>query len=223
MRGIFLSYRRQDTADDAQRIYERLAAQFGDELVFLDVEDIPLGVDFVDSITKALAGAAYVLIAIGPKWLLLTDESGARRLDDSDDMVRFEIETALKGNKKVVPMLIGGARMPRKDDLPKEIAALVSRNGLAIRPDPDFEADVGELMSGLRADRIDISRVPTEFTVGRVARNLGFGGAIGWAMLGILGAVLSSANLAWLVMPFSGLVSGFSGGRVCRLANGASD
>lgn len=212
MEGIFLSYRRKDTANDARRIYERLATQFGDELVFLDVEDIPLGEDFVDSITEALASAAYVLIAIGPKWLFVTDEEGARRLDDPDDMVRFEVKTALAGKKQVVPMLIGGARMPRKEELPKDIAPLVRRNGLAIRPDPDFEADIGELMKGLHADRIDRSRVPTEFKVGRVARNLGLGGAIGWGALGVLGGALSGIQLAWLIMPFSGLLSGFSGG-----------
>lgn len=212
MEGIFLSYRRKDTADDAQRIYERLAGQFGDELVFLDIEDISLGDDFVDSISNALESAAYVLIAIGPRWLLVTDENGARRLDDPDDMVRYEIKTALANKKRVVPMLIGGARMPHKRELPVDIAALVRRNGLAIRPDPDFEADVSELMNGLHPDRIDAARVPTVFRVGRVARNLGLGGAIGWGALGILGAVFSSANLAWLIMPFSGLVSGFSGG-----------
>lgn len=212
MEGIFLSYRRKDTASDAQRIYERLSTQFGDELVFLDVEDIPLGEDFVDSITEALASAAYVLIAIGPKWLFVTDEEGARRLDDPDDMVRFEVKTALAGKKQVVPMLIGGARMPRKEELPNDIAPLVRRNGLAIRPDPDFEADISELMKGLRVDRIDRSRVPTEFKVGRVARNLGLGGAIGWGALGLVGGALSGIQLAWLVMPFSGLLSGFSGG-----------
>ena len=212
MHGIFLSYRRQDSSSDAQRIYERLAERFGDELVFLDVEDIPLGDDFVDSITTALERAAYVLIAIGPQWLLVTDENGARRLDDPTDLVRYEIKTALDTKKRVVPMLVGGGRMPRKHELPADIAALVRRNGLEIRPNPYFEADVGELMNGLHLDRIDAGRVPTVFRVGRVARNLGFGGALGWGALGILGAVFSSANLAWLVMPFSGVVSGFSGG-----------
>ena len=212
MGGIFLSYRREDTSDDARRVYERLAEQFGDELVFLDVEDIHLGDDFVDSITDALERAAYVLIAIGPRWLLVTDENGARRLDDPEDIVRYEIKTALGRKIRVVPMLIGGAQMPHKRELPDDIAALIRRNGLEIRPDPDFDADVDDLMKGLHADRIDTGRVPTVFRVGRVARNLGFGGAMGWGALGILGAVFSSANLDWIIMPFSGVVSGFSGG-----------
>lgn len=212
MKGIFLSYRRQDSSADAQRIYERLAEQFGDDLVFLDVEDIALGDDFVDSITHALERAAYVLIAIGPQWLLVTDEKGNRRLDDPDDIVRFEIKMALAGKKHVVPMLVGDARMPCKQELPRDIAALVRRNGLAIRPDPDFEADVGELMNGLSADRLDQSKVPSVFRVWLVARNLGFGGAIGWTLLGVLGAAFSSVGHAWLIMPFSGAISGFSGG-----------
>jgi len=66
MTGVFLSYRRDDTAEDARRIYDRLVGQFGPDLVFLDVKNIPLGVDFQECITNALESAAYVLIAIGP-------------------------------------------------------------------------------------------------------------------------------------------------------------
>jgi hypothetical protein len=210
--GIFLSYRRDDTASDAQQIHDRLAERFGDDVVFLDIEDIPLGVDFVDAITAALDKSAYVLVAIGPKWLLVTDDDGRKRLDDPHDMVRFEIRLALDGNKRIVPMLIGGADMPSADQLPPEIAALVRRNGISIRPEPDFDMDVRELMSGLRADRIVESRVPRVFRVSLVARNLGFGGSIGWGGAGLLLALFSGSPAAFLALTFSGILSGFTGG-----------
>lgn len=212
MDGIFLSYRRDDTASDARRIYERLAERFGDEIVFLDIEDIPLGVDFVDAIDGALENAAYVLIAIGPRWLLVTDEDGRKRLDDPEDMVRYEIRLALQGKKLVVPMLIGGAEMPSATELPGEIAPLVRRNGIAIRPEPDFDMDVDELMKGLQPDRIVAGRVPTVFRVGLVARNLGFGGAIGWGGASLLLALFVDKASALFIFPFAGLLSGFSGG-----------
>lgn len=184
MSGVFLSYRRDDTAGDARRIYERLAERFGPELVYLDVEDIPLGVDFVEHLTAALDSAAYVLIAIGPRWLLVTDDEGRRRLEDPEDPVRYEIRLALEKKRLVVPMLIGGAGMPKKRELPEEIAPLVRHNGIAIRPDPDFEADVDALMDGLHEDRIDAKRVPVTFSVGRMARDLALGGSAGWSVLG---------------------------------------
>jgi len=212
MEGIFLSYRRDDTASDAQRIYERLAEQFGDDVVFLDIKDIPLGVDFVDAITTALDRAAYVLIAIGPRWLLVTDQYGRKRLDDPDDMVRYEISVALEGKKRIVPMLIGGAEMPSASDLPAEIGPLVRRNGIAIRPEPDFDMDVDELMNGLYPDRIVAARIPRVFRVGLVARNLGIGGSIGWGGSSLLLALFTGSAPAFLVLPISGLLSGFSGG-----------
>ena len=212
MDNIFLSYRRDDTADDARRIHDRLAERFGEEGVFLDVEDIPLGEDFVDAITDALADSAYVLIAIGPRWLLVTDEQGRRRLDDPEDMVRYEIRTALDGRKRIVPMIIGGAKMPKAGELPEDIAPLVRRNGIEIRPEPDFDMDVDDLMKGLQPGRIVAGRVPTVFRVGLVARNLGAGGGIGWGAASLLLAFFVDKASALLVFPLAGSVAGFSGG-----------
>lgn len=211
MSGVFLSYRRDDSGDDARRIHRRLADRFGDGLVYIDVEDIPLGVNFLDHITEALRQASYVLVAIGPRWLLLTDEEGRQRLRDPDDPVRYEIRTALQSKRPVVPMLLGGARMPRKNDLPAEIADLVMHNGIAIRPDPDFESDVDALMGGLHLDRIDEKRVPTVFKVGLVARNLGYGGSVGWAILGAVVGITRLEELGFWYPVLLALVGGLAG------------
>jgi hypothetical protein len=44
--SIFISYRRDDSADVAGRIYDRLVDSFGEDLVFKDVDNIPFGMDF---------------------------------------------------------------------------------------------------------------------------------------------------------------------------------
>jgi hypothetical protein len=214
MNTIFLSYRRDDTADDARKVYESLTERFGDEVVFLDVENIEYGDDFVDEITGALETAAYVLIAIGPKWLLLTDEAGNSRLEDPDDMVRLEIKSALDTKKKIVPMMFGGTKMPKPRELPKDIAPLVRRNGIDIRPEPDFDTDVADLMAGLKKDRILAGRVPVVFRLGLMARNIGFGGGIGWGLSSIIPAFFVDKALAFLVFPLAGLLAGFGGGAV---------
>jgi TIR domain len=223
MSGVFLSYRRSDTANDAERIHARLAERFGNDLVYIDVEDIPLGVNFVDHITAALRDASYVLVAIGPRWLLVTDEDGQQRLKNPDDPVRYEIRTALQNRRLVVPMLIGNARMPEMRSLPEDISKLVLHNGIAIRPDPDFEADVAALMDGLHLDRIKQGRVPTVFKVGLVARHLGYGGAIGWGMLGaVLGMLGDTGNRALTVLltTGAGLLAGWMGGWLVGLFTG---
>ena len=212
MSGIFLSYRREDSANDAAVIYERLTERFGEEAVFLDVRNIELGDDFLVAIEHALSEASYILIAIGPRWLVLTDQEGRQRLAQPDDVVRFEVRTALNTNKRVVPMLVGGATMPRPGELPGDIRKLVRRNGIAIRPAPDFEADVAALLGGLRVDSIDAGRVPLAFRVGLVAKDLGLGGGIGWTVLGIVAAMISGQTNAWVALPVAGAVSGASSG-----------
>lgn len=223
MSGVFLSYRREDTAPDAERIHARLAERFGDDLIYIDVEDIPLGVNFVDHITSALRDASYVLVAIGPRWLLVTDENGQQRLKDPDDPVRYEVRTALQNKRLVVPMLIGTAKMPAPDALPADISNLVLHNGIEIRPDPDFDADVAALMDGLHLDRIESSRVPTVFKVGLVARHLGYGGAVGWGMAGAVVGLLGDPEnrvLSVLLATMAGLLAGWLGGWLVGLLTG---
>jgi len=150
---IFLSYRRTDSPDVTGRIYDRLVARFSAKQVFKDVDSIPLGVSFRRHIEQVLTRAGVVLVIIGPGWLGASDEQGRRRLDDPNDFVRLEVETALRGGIPVIPILVSNASMPRAGDLPPALEPLVARNGMAVRPDPDFNNDIGRLIAGL--DNLD--------------------------------------------------------------------
>lgn len=147
-RRVFISYRRDDSADVTGRIYDRLVARMGRDRVFKDVDSIPLGVDFRASLHEAV-GACDVLVAvIGPRWLASTAE-GTRRLDDARDFVRIEIEAALQRTIPVVPVLVSGAHMPGERDLPSSLAPLSYRNAVMVRPDPDFHRDMDRLIAGI--------------------------------------------------------------------------
>lgn len=113
---------------------------------------MPFGVDFRDHIDKRLADCDVCYVVIGNRFRTVTDKSGARRIDDPRDHVRIEIETALRRNIRVVPLLVGGATMPSEDDLPPPLKPLAFRAGTAIRPDPDFHRDIDRLMGGLSAE-----------------------------------------------------------------------
>jgi hypothetical protein len=127
MAGIFISYRRADAEGWAGRLSDSLKAELGRVNIFRDIEDIPPGVEFDTYITDAV-GACDVLIAlIGPRWLTVTDSAGNRRLDDPKDFTRLEIVGALTRNVRVIPTLVGGATMPRADDLPEDLRPLVRR------------------------------------------------------------------------------------------------
>jgi predicted glycoside hydrolase/deacetylase ChbG (UPF0249 family) len=146
--GIFVSYRRQESKHFAGRLYDRLAHRFGKGQVFIDVDAIELGVDFAEAISRAVAACQVLLAVIGPSWLTITDEQGRRRLDDPDDIVRLEVEAALARDVRVIPILVEGAHMPRRDDLPDSLTGLARRNPLLIRHE-SFSDDAGRLVRAI--------------------------------------------------------------------------
>ena len=143
---IFISYRREDSADVTGRIYDRLVAAFGRETIFKDVDSIPMGVNFKEYLDKQVQHTRVMLAVIGPKWLTVTDSQGARRLDNPADFVRIEVEMGLQRKIPVIPLLVSGASMPRENQLPATLQNLSLQNGTQIRPDPDFHRDMDRLI-----------------------------------------------------------------------------
>lgn len=146
---IFISYRRSDSADIAGRIYDRLVDRFGKEPVFKDVDSIPLGYDFKEYIDRMVGESDVLLAIIGDRWLDARDKSGEKRIDDPLDFVRIEIESVLARDIPVIPLLVRGAKIPNEESLPPSLRKLVYRNGIPIRPDPDFHRDMDRLISAL--------------------------------------------------------------------------
>ncbi len=149
MTRVFISYRRDDSADITGRIFDRLRAHFDKQILFRDVDVIPFGSDFRQVIRKAVEDCQVLLAVIGPTWLNIATEDGNRQLDDPGDFVRLEIETALKRDIPVIPILVGKAAMPEVNQLPDSLQPLVFRNGLEVRSGPDFHRDVDTLIRGL--------------------------------------------------------------------------
>jgi len=153
MAGVFISYRRDDAAADAGRLFDDLARRCRRDHVFMDLE-IPSGSRFPDVLSNKLEVCDVVLAIIGPHWLDATDpDSGARRLDDGNDFVRMEIAVALERKKTVIPVILPGARIPRPDELPEAIRELAWRNPFGLRRDRwavDLNELVKELPSSLR-------------------------------------------------------------------------
>jgi len=137
MASIFISYRREDSGGHAGRLCDRLTARFGDDRVFLDIQDIRPGQNFATSIEDTIATCDCVIAVIGAHWL----ETIQKRADATDDFVRHEIAAALKRRVTVIPVLMGGARMPAAHDLPPELAELSLLNAIEIR-DERFDQDV---------------------------------------------------------------------------------
>ena len=149
--GIFISYRRDDSRETVGRLHDALSRGFDPACIFLDVAGQVPGEDYRTVIGRALDAAEVVLVVIGPRWLDITDAEGRRRLDDPEDMVRIEVESALQRGKQVIPVLVQGATMPADEALPATLVALAFRMASPLRPDPDFRTDLLRLVDALRA------------------------------------------------------------------------
>ena len=125
---IFVSYRRQDASGEAGRLVDDLQDVFGEESVFLDVETLEAGLDFVEAIDQALNSCKVMLAIIGPHWAKIKDTDGNLRLFEEGDFIRIEIAAALKRNIRVIPILVNGASMPSNSDLPEDLQPLKRRH-----------------------------------------------------------------------------------------------
>jgi hypothetical protein len=146
MPGIFISYRRDDTGGHAGRLHERLVRHFGQELVFMDIDDIPAGQNFVEVLADRIRACDVLVVLIGKRWLTTTDKAGRRRLDDPSDFVRLEISTALQRGITVIPVLVGGSEMPAARDLPGPIERMAYLNACEIY-DRIFDESVSRLIA----------------------------------------------------------------------------
>ena len=127
MGGIFISYRREDSAGWTGRLAEYLKKQFGAESIFMDIDTIQPSIDFTEALQKAVSSCEVLLAMIGPEWATVTGKSGKPRIEDPSDWVRTEIAAALKRKIRVIPVLVGGAYVPTTDLLPDDLDALAQR------------------------------------------------------------------------------------------------
>src|SRR3954452_22224139 len=98
MTSVFISYRRDDASGATGRLYDALLhdVRLPPDAVFMDVDGIKPGIDFLTAIERVLDRADVVLAVIGPEWLTARDGRGGRRLDDPADYVRLEVARALE-------------------------------------------------------------------------------------------------------------------------------
>jgi len=145
MSKIFISYRRENDAPHAGRLYDHLATRFGETHVFMDIDNMRVGLDFVEQIEQAVQACDVLIAVIGKTWLTVTDEAGNRRLENPHDFVRLEIQAALDRNIPVIPLLMGEASMPKASELPEALEKLARRHAMKMSHER-FRSDATRLM-----------------------------------------------------------------------------
>jgi hypothetical protein len=158
MSSIFFSYRRSDASGHAGRLYDRFVARFGEQSVFMDVSSTGAGEDYVEVMTRRVAGSDALIAVIGRDWLR-SRRGRSRRLDDARDPVRFEISTALANHVPVIPVLVQGATMPNAADLPEDIQALARHNAVVLS-ETAWTAQVNVLLDSVEASLEEPASTP---------------------------------------------------------------
>jgi hypothetical protein len=148
---VFLSYRRSDVGGYAGRLSDALSQRLGPRNVFQDVTAIDPGKDFTVAIDRALDESEAVLAVIGPGWVTASDPEGGLRLQQPDDYVRRELARALERDASVVPVLVGGAKLPTAAELPDDLQGLTQRQAVSLR-DETWHNDVDALVRSLRGE-----------------------------------------------------------------------
>lgn len=193
MKTVFISYRRQDTAPAAGRVYDRLGRLLSKRHVFFDVDTIGGGKDFVTEMTEAVKKSDVVLLFIGKRWL---DPEDAPRICEPDDHVRAEVRVALQNSPMVLPVLVDGAVMPKSDKLPEDIRGITTKNALPLRHetfDDDAENIVSTIIGGGRRQRSWEEQ-------GNLGAKIGY--AIGGVFAGLLLWALGGFLYFWLLGHF---------------------
>lgn len=183
---IFIGYRRDDTGDAVGRIYDKLCETFGRDHVYKDVDKTPVGKDFGEHILGVLPACRVFLAIIGNQWLDVRTPEGGRRIDDPQDWVRIELETALRTpGLQVIPVLINDTVIPAEKDLPEPLRKLSLLNAARVRRDPDFHVDMQRLVTAIQAGGPISRKEPVQPTLRYVL---------------IAGAVIGAVLIGWSVL-----------------------
>jgi TIR domain len=186
---VFICYRRGDSAAASGRIYDRLRSKLGESRVLIDVDSVPVGVDFRKYLANALSGCTAVIAVIGDRWLAASDQ-GRRRLDEERDFVRVELEIAFAHGIPVIPVLVGHAEMPKESELPSTIAQLAYVNALKVDLGRDFHHHVDHLENALNAIRTREGGSARRALPRRI-----------FLVLGLLAAAVLASALLWRLFP----------------------
>ncbi|MCP4963962.1 MAG: toll/interleukin-1 receptor domain-containing protein [bacterium] len=139
---VFVCYRRSDTGHIAGRLRDSIASKFGSDRVFFDIDSVSYGQDFRGVVNETMARSDVVVVLIGPDW-------NTQLLHNANDFVAWEIFSAIKHQKLLIPVLVDDAAIPEPSALPEELETLAFRNAAPLRRDPDFHGDVHRLLRAI--------------------------------------------------------------------------
>lgn len=183
---IFISYRVHDTAADTGRLVDALKQVFYEDQIFMDIEKLEPGVDFTQAIARSLDSCDVLFAVIGPEWAGPENQKGITRINQPNDWVRIELETALKRNIWLIPVLVRGASLPGQDELPESLHPLLNRQTYEIS-NKRWKYDTDNLMNFLTSHGFPSRRTSPEQQVYQRLPEKSKSGFSKWVLYGLAG------------------------------------
>lgn len=139
MTKVFISYRHNDTEYLADSIYRHIK-KYTDFDVFFDKSSLQFGhPGFESKIQNEVRDSDCLIVVIGKRWL-------SERLENEEDPVRNEIELAIKSDVRILPVLVNGAKMPGKQQLPESLKMISDRIWQPVNSEPHFDQNMESLL-----------------------------------------------------------------------------
>lgn len=188
---IFISYRTADGVDKATALARELNAAFGADQVFLDKEDLPAGLPWREAVGATLDARPVLLLLVTPQTFAARDGEGRPRIDDPNDPVRREVETALAAHAHLIPLLADGVeQLPDAPSLPAALRGLGERTWRRLRA-YDWAEDIERLVADLQA--LGLERLET----GLQRHGAGRRRVIEWGLAFVAGTASGGTLVAW--------------------------
>ena len=162
MPKIYISYRRADSENIAERLYQQLLKSFDAADLLIDRTLIKPGDDWQEALQAGLDRCDTMLVLIGPDWLTVTNNEGQPRLWVDDDWVRYEVEYALRNQSRIrlIPVLVRNAHLPAEGELPESIRSIAYLFASPVSEGSNFFSDVTNLVEAINQDT-PASKAPT--------------------------------------------------------------
>lgn len=190
--NVFLSYRRDDSSEASQSLYEKLSRSLHGWHIFRDLDTLPHGLSFKSVIEAEIATCDVLVAVVGPKWLAATDELGRRRLDHDEDLVRLEIESALNRGVAVIIALVDGAPAPPVEALPRSLLMLATCPVIRVGSERRVDTLCAAIRLAPRAPQRQLALRERFYAALEVGTRQG----ISWAVMGAIISTLGTVALA---------------------------
>ena len=146
---LFISYRRRENEWAVGHVRDRLSAEFGPDNVFFDTEAMEAGEEIRKRISGEIERCSAVVMVYGKAWAG-RGPNGRRRIDDPDDLVRFELAEAHRQGKRIVPVVIDEEPPPKPEHLPPDLRFLPDLNFVKLRATDSLDRQIGRLTMDIR-------------------------------------------------------------------------